>query len=720
MSATWEHSVRSVTNLRPLFTNTRIPAAQRQPQGKSAQQETRNGADDQPTKHQSLSRTIAGAHVTFQEGTAVSGVSLPSDYSILTLTNLPIQLGEKDIRDLLECWTDHASIESVVTRLDPQTSTKSAHVKVADRGRTRKAVLNGESSLEVHDSTVTVRTVQVGESGLGTNRLKLSTVACSWNEPSMRAELKYRTATEARELLLDQSEDPRELHGRRLTLARGHSASVIEVRNLAVQTTEVDLYRHFHRSPPSMVVLGRISHSQSSMEFRDNVKTLLEKCGKLVEWSVSNKPGSASTTAFGTFSNLDAPLWAVQKLDEKRIDPLSNDKLHVRHVVSVKLPVSQRVLHAITPQLQLLTKTAQSTLAVFVSMYDNSTKTYTQIKLSGGDRTSVSQVKMQVERLLAGKVATVGTQALTEPFFFQITSLSYLGQIMDSHGVHIVVDQGRTVLRLYGEAQSVGAAEAALLHKAQQLKHGPKAIVRIDQRADSLEAFADLIIEDNEQSNCSVCLTPAEDPFTTRCGHLYCKECLISQTASIPDFPFRWLGLSGNCNEPLTLQDLRGVLPASEFDALLISSLMKHIRTQPADFQYCPTPECDRFYRTSSPENFMIFDCDRCLSSVYTACHGNPHEDQTCAEAKAGAEAFQRWREENDVRDCPSCRMPIQKTEGCNHVQCASCNSHMCWMCMQTFKTGLEVYGHMTEQHNGHWGVLMDRDAGEKEEEEER
>jgi hypothetical protein len=62
--------------------------------------------------------------------------------------------------------------------------------------------------------------------------------------------------------------------------------------------------------------------------------------------------------------------------------------------------------------------------------------------------------------------------------------------------------------------------------------------------------------------------------------------------------------------------------------------------------------------------------------------------------------------------------MPIQKTEGCNHVQCASCNSHMCWMCMQTFKTGLEVYGHMTEQHNGHWGVPMDRDAGEKEEEE--
>jgi predicted RNA-binding Zn-ribbon protein involved in translation (DUF1610 family) len=286
---------------------------------------------------------------------------------------------------------------------------------------------------------------------------------------------------------------------------------------------------------------------------------------------------------------------------------------------------------------------------------------------------------------------------------------------MDAHRVSIIADQGRTLLRLYGPAQNVDAAQAALLLEAQQLNHGPKAVLR---DRDLLEAFADLSIKDDEQSHCSVCLTPAEDPFTTNCGHMYCKLCLVFQTAWTPSFPIRCLGLNGNCNEPLTLRDLREVLPVSEYDALLVSSLTKHIRTHPSGFQYCPTPDCDRFYRTSPSEDAMVFDCDRCLSSVCTACHRNPHEGQTYAEAKSDTKAFEKWRKENDVRDCPSCSMPIEKTEGCNHMECASCGTHMCWKCMKTFKSGPEVYGHMTEQHNGDWGMPMHEDDGDEEAEE--
>jgi hypothetical protein len=189
---------------------------------------------------------------------------------------------------------------------------------------------------------------------------------------------------------------------------------------------------------------------------------------------------------------------------------------------------------------------------------------------------------------------------------------------MDSHGVLVIADQGRTLLQLYGPAQNVDAAQAALLLKAQQLNNGPKAVIR-DRRNDLPEAFADLSIKDDTQSNCAVCLTPAEGPFTTNCGHMYCKLCLASQTAWTPEYPVRCLGLSGNCNELLILKDLWGVLPVSEYDALLVSSLTKHIRTHSSEFQYCPTPDCDRFCRTSLSEHAMIFDCDRCLSSVCSA-----------------------------------------------------------------------------------------------------
>ncbi|KAF1837765.1 hypothetical protein BDW02DRAFT_543282 [Decorospora gaudefroyi] len=632
---------------------------------------------------------------------------------------------------------------------------KSAHVKIADGGRARKIVSNNGNNIKVHGASVTVRIVQLGESDLGSNRLQLSTVACSWHEPSNTALLKYSTFQQATLALLNWDRDARELHGRQLTATRRDST--LYVPNLNSQTTCRDLYKHFHPSP-TKVTLGRISHCKSAAEMCNHVKTLLEGCGKLVDWSTSTKAGSANVKAFGTFSNPEAASRAVEELKGASIDSESNDKLHIDHIISVKLPVSQRVLRVIKPQIQKLGETARSTRSVSVKVYDNPSKAYTQIRVSGCNKASVAQVKLQVESLLSGNIATNGTQALTESFFFQKTSLPFLEHISDIHRVLIIADQGRSVLRMYGDPQDVRTAQEALLCKAKELSHGSKAIILdpaafsaamqggfqriidalgmekikleiaagqrkilvngsdqdVSKAKDVLQAYRDGSINlstshsvgEDEGSQCSVCLTPAEDPITTECGHMYCKLCLIAQTSWTPEFPIRCLGLASNCNKPLPLQDLRNVLPTSDYDLLLTSALTKHIRTHPADFQYCPTPDCNRFYRTSPPPTEpVVFNCDRCLSSTCTACHSSPHEGQTCAQAQAGTEDFAKWKRENDARDCPSCSMPIEKSAGCNHVECAACGTHMCWRCMRVFESGRAVYGHMTQAHNGDWGL---------------
>jgi E3 ubiquitin-protein ligase RNF14 len=30
---------------------------------------------------------------------------------------------------------------------------------------------------------------------------------------------------------------------------------------------------------------------------------------------------------------------------------------------------------------------------------------------------------------------------------------------------------------------------------------------------------------------------------------------------------------------------------------------------------------------------------------------------------------------------CPQCKMPIQKTEACSHIQCSRCDTHFCYLC---------------------------------------
>lgn len=44
---------------------------------------------------------------------------------------------------------------------------------------------------------------------------------------------------------------------------------------------------------------------------------------------------------------------------------------------------------------------------------------------------------------------------------------------------------------------------------------------------------------------------------------------------------------------------------------------------------------------------------------------------------------------------CPGCSVTLEKDGGCHHMTCAKCNIHMCWLCMETFKTGRETYAHM-------------------------
>ncbi len=148
------------------------------------------------------------------------------------------------------------------------------------------------------------------------------------------------------------------------------------------------------------------------------------------------------------------------------------------------------------------------------------------------------------------------------------------------------------------------------------------------------------------------------------------------------------------------------MLSFATFEELLQASFEMYIRTHPKDFQYCPTPDCPQVYRIRA--NGETFLCSTCLTAVCTTCNVVSHDGMTCEEYKdltsEGTRAFQKWKEENDVRDCPNCKVPIQKSFGCNHMECKQCNAHICWFCMMTFRWSEECYAHMGEAHGNIYG----------------
>ena len=42
----------------------------------------------------------------------------------------------------------------------------------------------------------------------------------------------------------------------------------------------------------------------------------------------------------------------------------------------------------------------------------------------------------------------------------------------------------------------------------------------------------------------------------------------------------------------------------------------------------------------------------------------------------------------------------IEKTEGCNHMTC-KCGAHICWKCINVFKTPQETYNHLRAAYGG-------------------
>jgi len=125
-----------------------------------------------------------------------------------------------------------------------------------------------------------------------------------------------------------------------------------------------------------------------------------------------------------------------------------------------------------------------------------------------------------------------------------------------------------------------------------------------------------------------------------------------------------------------------------------------------------PTPDCPSIYRPkrtsgvdSRPlaDTSTLFFCGSCLSHICTDCKSLAHEGVSCAEyrdATDGSNAFAEYRAANNVKDCPRCKAPMQKTYGCNHMTCR-CGAHFCWVCLADFGSEHACHDHLVAAHGG-------------------
>ncbi|RDW81277.1 uncharacterized protein DSM5745_04834 [Aspergillus mulundensis] len=712
------------------------------------------------TNSDNFSRQIAGAIVTFIDGAKVEKISFPSDFSAVHLGNLPPNSSPSSITNMLaQLGLD---VPASQVRVRPLENGSSADVRMEDSTFAKTLCAKLAKDLgNTAASRITAITVS-SPVVLGSNahRVDSKKVHCSWHRPSRTVRMSFGSQSIARKVesafnagiykVVGQAVRSVSLHG-----SRGGYHGVgwtLSLSNLPANILAGDILSDIPvHLRPRRIGLGDPSYDASLDEANTIIKSQLLQIGPLEYWESAAESGGKRAKAKARFQNEEDARSAAAGLNETALPFHGHGRLTVQLVHSARFKVSERIYQAVRPKVGAEETVWKAQHLVFIPY--EPVRGYRVLKLEGESTRDVARAKKALEEILEGMIAMSEGNVLWSPSFsMNGDSYRMLKDIEERLGIVVVRSKRLRRIHLYGPEEKCkeGSKLIVDISKAKSTDghsielddkqfnwvcHGgfqkisatlgvkavaldimskPKRLLLKGSAADYKLVLSMLAGEKEDESfgtalsenDCSICWTEADNAIKTHCRHTYCADCFEMlcfselDTTKSTEPAIRCQGGSGKCNAILPLDELWDHLPSSAFEDLLEASFKSHIRRHPQQFQYCPTPDCNQVYRTTTTG--AVFHCSNCLIPVCTTCHAS-HPGMTCAEQKdfasGGYEALAKAKKELGIKDCPACKTAIEKTEGCNHMECRGCGTHICWKCMKTFARSAECYTHMNREH---------------------
>uniref|UniRef100_A0A8C6UT35 Ankyrin repeat and IBR domain-containing protein 1 n=1 Tax=Neogobius melanostomus TaxID=47308 RepID=A0A8C6UT35_9GOBI len=231
-----------------------------------------------------------------------------------------------------------------------------------------------------------------------------------------------------------------------------------------------------------------------------------------------------------------------------------------------------------------------------------------------------------------------------------------------------------------------------------------------------------LLPAEEESALCGICMSSIsifEDPVDMTCGHEFCRACWEgflnikiqegeAHNIFCPAF---------DCYQLVPVEVIESVVSREMDRRYLQFDIKAFVENNPA-IRWCPVAGCERAVRLntrgpgSSTSDFLSFpllrapavDCGKGHLFCW-ACQGEAHEPCDCETWKAWLQKVSEMKPEElagvtvayedaanclwlltNSKPCANCKSPIQKNEGCNHMQCAKCKYDFCWICLEEWK----------------------------------
>jgi hypothetical protein len=217
---------------------------------------------------------------------------------------------------------------------------------------------------------------------------------------------------------------------------------------------------------------------------------------------------------------------------------------------------------------------------------------------------------------------------------------------------------------------------------------------------DNEESVSSLNIPDRSKL-CFVCDTDKINYFFT-CGNGVCNECLIQHLkAQIEKYKVKVLSekinfiCPGSCR-CLVQNEQMEILMNFETKCIYYDVLFKMYLSKANDFFTCPKSDCSGGGFVKQEYISKIKDCMECPICNYKW----KYESSDKYEIFNFMNIMQSFSISNmrtsikkyiTTKYCNKCSAPIEKIDGCKHMECNRCEYSFCWKCMDDWKNHNEL-----------------------------
>uniref|UniRef100_A0A803SRX1 E3 ubiquitin-protein ligase RNF144B n=2 Tax=Anolis carolinensis TaxID=28377 RepID=A0A803SRX1_ANOCA len=195
---------------------------------------------------------------------------------------------------------------------------------------------------------------------------------------------------------------------------------------------------------------------------------------------------------------------------------------------------------------------------------------------------------------------------------------------------------------------------------------------------------------------CKLCLSEYSlDKMTSLqdCSCIFCTSCLKQ---------YMQLAIREGCGSPITCPDMvclsRGTLqeteisslvPADQFQLYQRLKFEREVHLDPLR-TWCPSADCQTVCQIELSESELPVPvkCQACYLTFCSSCKEPWHLDRSCLESHLlvvpnEQGALIRTDTDAPIKQCPICRIHIERNEGCAQMMCKNCKHTFCWYCLQ-------------------------------------